>query len=317
MSNKTKIILLAVIAIVFSALFIFYDLGGNLGYILPRRTSKVLAIIVTGAAIAFSTVVFQTITNNRILTPSIIGFDSLYLLVQTFLIFIFGSTSFLVMNKQLNFGLSVVIMMLFATLFYKILFNNRYGRNIYFLLLVGIILGTLFESVSTFMQVLIDPNEFFIVQDRMFASFNNINTDILYVSIILFVIVTLIFWKYLKYLDVMSLGKETAINLGVDYDLVVKRLLVVVAILISISTALVGPITFLGLLVANVTYEFIKTHKHSYIIVCSMLISIVALVSGQFLVERIFTFSTTLSVIINFIGGVYFIYLLLRGNKSW
>lgn len=317
MSNKTKIILLAVIAIVFSALFIFYDLGGNLGYILPRRTSKVLAIIVTGAAIAFSTVVFQTITNNRILTPSIIGFDSLYLLVQTFLIFIFGSTSFLVMNKQLNFGLSVVIMMLFATLFYKILFNNRYGRNIYFLLLVGIILGTLFESVSTFMQVLIDPNEFFIVQDRMFASFNNINTDILYVSIILFVIVTLIFWKYLKYLDVMSLGKETAINLGVDYDLVVKRLLVAVAILISISTALVGPITFLGLLVANVTYEFIKTHKHSYIIVCSMLISIVALVSGQFLVERIFTFSTTLSVIINFIGGVYFIYLLLRGNKSW
>lgn len=317
MSNKTKIILLFVTAIVFSALFIFYDLGGNIGYILPRRAMKVLAIIVTGAAIAFSTVVFQTITNNRILTPSIIGFDSLYLLVQTFLIYIFGSTSFLVMNKQLNFGLSVVIMMIFAALFYKILFNNRYGRNIYFLLLVGIILGTLFESVSTFMQVLIDPNEFFVVQDRMFASFNNINTDILYFSIILFAIITIIFWRYIKFLDVLSLGKDTAINLGVDYDLIVKRLLVLVAILISISTALVGPITFLGLLVANVTYEFIKTYKHSYLIVCSMLISVVALVSGQFFVERIFTFSTTLSVIINFIGGVYFIYLLLRGNKSW
>ncbi|MDG5785906.1 iron chelate uptake ABC transporter family permease subunit [Evansella sp. AB-P1] len=317
MSNKTKLIILAILALLFTTLFIFYNLNfsSNLEYILPRRGAKILAIIVTGAAIAFSTVVFQTITNNRILTPSIIGFDSLYLLIQTFLIFVFGSTSFLVINKEANFLLSSVMMIVFAGLFYKIIFKQ--GRNIYFLLLVGIVLGTLFSSISTFMQVLIDPNEFFIVQDRMFASFNNVNTDILTISIILFIFVTFYFWKYLKYLDVLSLGRDTAVNLGVDYDHVVKRLLILVAILVSISTALVGPILFLGLLVANVTYEFLKTYKHSYIISCAMLISVVSLVSGQFLVERLFSFSVPISVIINFIGGVYFIYLLLRGNKSW
>ncbi|ADU28673.1 iron chelate uptake ABC transporter family permease subunit [Evansella cellulosilytica] len=315
MSNKTKLIILFILSLVFTALFIFYNLNfsSNLGYILPRRGTKILAIIVTGAAIAFSTVVFQTITNNRILTPSIIGFDSLYLLLQTFLIFVFGSASFLVVHKEINFLLSSAIMIVFAGLFYKLLFSK--GRNIYFLLLVGIVLGTLFSSVSTFMQVLIDPNEFLIVQDRMFASFNNVNTDILNVTIIIFVFVTIYFWKYLKYLDVLSLGRDTAVNLGVDYDRVVKRLLILVAILISISTALVGPILFLGLLVANVTYEFLKTHKHSYIIPGAILISIVALVSGQFIVERLFSFSVPISVIINFIGGVYFIYLLLRGHK--
>lgn len=167
------------------------------------------------------------------------------------------------------------------------------------------------------MQVLIDPNEFQIVQDKMFASFNNIKTDLLVLATVLILLVSLYFARFMKYLDVLALGRDQAVNLGVDYDYVVKRLLVVVAILISVATALVGPITFLGLLVVNVTYEFLKTFRHIYLIFGSIFIAIIALVGGQFIVERIFTFSTTLSVIINFIGGVYFIYLLLKENKSW
>jgi iron complex transport system permease protein len=167
------------------------------------------------------------------------------------------------------------------------------------------------------MQVLIDPNEFQIVQDRMFASFNNINTDVLLLATVLIILTLLLFLRFFKYLDVLALGRDHAINLGVDFDYVVKRLLVIVAILISISTALVGPITFLGLLVSNLAYEFLKTYRHFYLLLGASLISVVALVGGQLVVERIFTFSTTLSVIINFIGGVYFIYLLLKENRSW
>lgn len=115
----------------------------------------------------------------------------------------------------------------------------------------------------------------------------------------------------------LSLGKEQAVNLGVDYDFIVKRLLVLVAVLVSISTALVGPITFLGLLVANLAHEFMRTYRHTYLIAGSMLISVIALVGGQLIVERVFTFSTTLSVIINFIGGSYFFYLLLKENRAW
>ena len=70
-------------------------------------------MILTGAAIAFSTIVFQTITNNKILTPSIIGLDSLYMLIQTFLVFAFGSTSSL-MSKNINFFISIGLMVLFV-----------------------------------------------------------------------------------------------------------------------------------------------------------------------------------------------------------
>lgn len=317
MSKKTKIIIFASIAVILTGLYIFVDIGTNWDYVLPRRGKKILAIVLTGSAIAFSTMIFQTITNNRILTPSIIGLDSLYLLIQTFLIFVFGSTSLFIANANINFLISVGLMIVFAGLLYKALFKREGNNNIYLLLLVGIIFGTFFESLSTFMQVLIDPNEFMIVQDQMFASFNNVNTEVLLISIVAIVIVIIYFTKFYKYLDVLSLGKEQAINLGVDYDAVVKRLLLIVAILVSVATALVGPITFLGLLVANVAHQVFRTYRHSYLILGSILISIVALVGGQLIVERIFTFSTPLSVIINFVGGVYFIYLLLKESKSW
>lgn len=316
MNPRVKISLLAGLSIILIAIFLFIQLGSNWGYVLPRRGVKILAIVLTGAAIGFSTMVFQTITNNRILTPSILGIDSLYMLVQTFVIFAFGSMSLTVANKELNFLLSVGLMVLFTGLLFKLLFKGE-GKNLYLLLLIGVVFGTLFQSLTTFMQVLIDPNEFLIVQDRMFASFNNINTDILTLAIIGMLLATLYFARFYKFLDILSLGREQAINLGIDYDYVVKRLLIIVSILTSISTALVGPITFLGLLVVNVAHEFLKTYQHKYLILGSVFIAIAALAGGQLIVERVFTFSTTLSVIINFVGGIYFIYLLLRENKSW
>ena len=68
--------------------------------------------------------------------------------------------------------------------------------------------------------------------------------------------------------------------------------------------------------VMNVTFEFIRDYRHKVLIPAAMLISIITLVFGQLLVTHIFTFRTTLSIIVNFVGGVYFIYLLLRANKK-
>ena len=314
MRNTTKLGLLIIVSAILIAVFLFTDVKGSWDYVLTKRTEKIFAMILTGAAIAFSTVVFQTITNNKILTPSIIGLDSLYMLIQTFLVFTLGSSSSL-MSQNINFFISIGLMVVFVGILYKVIFK-REGSNLYFLLLIGIIFGTLFESISSFMQVLIDPNEFMRIQDKMFASFNSINSELLMISFVLMILITLYFLKFIKYLDVLSLGKDHAINLGVDYDRIVKRLLVVVAILISIATALVGPITFLGLLVVNVTYQLFNTYQHKFLLLGSILVGIISLVGGQLIVERVFTFSTTLSVIVNFIGGVYFIYLLLKQSKA-
>ncbi|MBX9967528.1 iron chelate uptake ABC transporter family permease subunit [Priestia aryabhattai] len=315
MHNKHKIIILAALAVLSAALFIGYDLG-YWQYTLPRRIEKVAAIVLTGGAIAFSSVIFQTITNNRILTPSILGLDSLYLFLQTFIVYIFGSTNIFIMNKNLNFLLCVSLMIIFSVLLYILMFKKA-GKNIFFILLVGIVFGTLFKSMSSFMEMLIDPNEFQVVQDKSFASFNNVNTDLLYIAAFIFILLGIYVWRFTSIFDVLSLGREQAVNLGIDYDRLVKKMLIVIAIFVSVATALVGPITFLGLLVVNLARELFKTYKHTYLMMGSLLLSVIALVGGEFIVEKVFTFSTTLSVIIDFAGGIYFIYLLLKENKSW
>ena len=315
MRNSTKLLILVALSLLFCGIYLFQGLYGSYDYALPRRGIKVLAMALTGVAIAYSTVIFQTITHNRILTPSIMGLDSLYLLLQTGIIFFLGSNHLIVANKQINFILTIVVMIGFALFLYLFLFQSG-RRPIYYLLLIGIVVGTFFNSASTFFQVLIDPNEFMQVQDKMFASFNNVNGELVWWALAIVGVTMVIGWRKVNELDVLSLGREIAINLGVSYDQIVKQMLILSTVLIAVSTALVGPVTFFGLIVANLSYQLFRTYKHTILIVGAALISIVALVGGQWVVERVFTFSTTLSVIINFAGGVYFIYLLLKESRS-
>lgn len=311
-----RLAILAVIVVGLAALFLTVGGSGMWEYVLPRRTTRLLAIVLSGCAIASSTVVFQAITNNRILSPSIMGLDSLYLLVQTGIVYAFGSTHRLVQSVNANFAVSLVLMLGFSLIMYRLFFAKERG-NIFFLLLLGIIFGTFFQSIASFMQVLIDPNEFLIVQGRMFASFNNIKTPLLAASGLVMLVTVVAFWPQLRYLDVLALGKEHAINLGVDYDRVVRRLLMAIFILVSVSTALVGPITFLGLIVANVAYELVRTYRRLWVIGAACLVSCIALIGGQLIVEHLFNFSTNISVIINLVGGIYFLYLIVKERTSW
>lgn len=312
---QNKILTVGILIVIVSGLFLSIGLNpNNMDYALSQRIPKLLSIILTGGCIAFSTVIFQTITGNKILTPNVMGLDSLYVLIQTIIIFVLGSSSVFSSDKRYNFIICVLGMVLLSSLLYKLMFKKE-NTNILFLLLVGMICGTLFSSLSSFMQMAIDPNEFLVLQNKLFASFNNVNSEILLLSIIMIILVIPFIYDDLKYLDVINLGRDQAINLGIDYDKVVKKLFVTVSIFIAISTALVGPITFLGLLVVNISRQMIKTYKHKYLISMSVLISIFTLVFGQLLAERIFKFTTPVSVIINLIGGIYFMYLLLKESR--
>ncbi|OOF53450.1 iron chelate uptake ABC transporter family permease subunit [Rodentibacter trehalosifermentans] len=313
--SLSQFLLLAILVFISTALYLGYALPSRWQYALEHRSLSLLAMVITGVAIALATMIFQVIVNNRILTPSLLGLDSLYLLIQTGIIFLFGSSTLLSMDSIALFVTCTVAMMLFSLLLYHFLFKKE-SQGIFFLLLVGIIFGTFFSSLTTFMEVLIDPNEFQIAQDIGFASFNRINTHILWIALIVLSGTVLFSLRYWRYFDVLALGREHAINLGVEHHKMIKKLLIIVAVLISVSTALVGPLTFLGLLVMNLTFEFIRDYRHKILIPAAMLISVITLVLGQFLVTQIFTFRTTLSIIINFVGGIYFIYLLLKTNRQ-
>ncbi|EPF3083827.1 enterochelin ABC transporter permease CeuC [Campylobacter jejuni] len=310
---RKKMLILSFLTLNMIGIFIFVGLNGFDEYALKSRFLQITAIIIVAICIAVSTVIFQTLCNNKILTPAIIGLDSLYMLLQSALIFSFGAANLSVYKNDINFLITLVCMVVFSLGLYKILFSS--DRSIYLIMLLGLVFGTLFSTLSSFFEVLIDPDEFMVIQGRMFASFDNIAFDVLILAYIISFLSFIWIFRYMKFLDPLNLGKDLAINLGINYQKISKQLMIIIAILTSISTALVGPITFLGLLVVNITYELFKTAKHSILLSACILISILALLGGVFFVSRVFDYNATISVVINFLGGIYFIYLVLKGNK--
>jgi iron complex transport system permease protein len=307
------LLILAALAVGVIVLFMTLNARGRWDFILPFRGMKVLAMALVAYAIAVSTVLFQTVSHNRILTPSIMGFDALYVLIQTSLVFTIGSAGVTALDPRLLFVGEVVTMVVFSSLLYRWIFSGS-GRSLHLLVLVGIVIGALFRSLSGFMQRIIDPNEFVLLQDRLFASFNSVDANLLAVSTATVIIVSFVSWRLLSAYDVLALGRETSINLGVNHNRVVTIVLMLVAILVSVSTALVGPVTFFGLLVAHLAYQIAGSHKHRFVLPVAALLAIICLIGGQLILERIFAFDTALSIVIEFVGGIVFLALLIRGT---
>lgn len=314
MRDVHKAIGLALLSIFIVGYFIGQGLNTqNYAFFLSLRLPKVLAIVLAAIAISSSSLVFQTITNNRILTPSILGFDSLYVMIQVIIVVMFGSMSVWFIDPKVNFLISTVVMSGFSLLLFGLYFR-RQNSNVFTLLLIGIVCGSLFSSVTNFFTMLLDPNEFMNLQNTMFASFSNVNSDLVYWSIVPLILCLAYLSHLSNKLDVFWLGIDNAKSLGVDTQKVTMRVMITITFMIAISTALVGPVLFFGLIVVSLTRQMFNSYQHRFLLLAGSLLSIVLLVGGQWLIEKVFAFDTTISVIINFVGGGYFLFLLMR-NK--
>lgn len=303
------------IALLFSLCYLLFFMNISttnlILYTLKLRFPKLIVIIITGFAIGGASIVFQSIINNNIVTPCLLGMNSLYTLLHTLIVFTIGSGSILVTNPNYAFILDLVVMGLVATLIYSYLFKKT-NHNILYVLLIGTVLTSFFSSIQSTMIRVMDPNEYDTLLTSLVASFSNINNEIIVISILVLGSIVYFLRKELALLDVLTLGKDQAINLGVDYDHTVRRLLLGVVLCIVVATALVGPISFLGLIIANLARQLFKTYKHKYLILGSSLFGIIVLLFGQLIVERFFRYSIPISVFITVGGGVYFLYLLTK-----
>ncbi|GAA3145627.1 iron chelate uptake ABC transporter family permease subunit [Planomonospora alba] len=304
---------LALLAVAVIAGFCLIGLTGNWEYALGVRSRKIATMAVVGVAVACSSVLFQTVTGNRILTPGVMGFDQLFVLIQTLIVFLFGALALSSADPRLLFAGQVTAMVLFSGALYRRLFGG--GRDLYVLVLAGVVFGTLFRSLSSLAARMINPNDFVVLQDSLFASFNQVDPGLLALSAVLVAAMAVWTARLTGRLDVVALGRDHALNLGVDHASVVRQSLVVVAVLVSVSTALVGPVTFLGLLVANLARQLTGTFRHGVVLPAAALLSLTVLAGGQLVLERVLTMNGALSVVIEFFGGAYFIALLIRESR--
>lgn len=305
---------LAVAALAAAAAFLAIGLKGNIAFVLELRLVKLAALVQVGVAIAISTVIFQTVTGNRILTPSIMGLDALYLFGQMLMVFLLGGVGYVTLDPQMKFGLEVLVLMALASALLLPMLKSRLDMGL--MLLAGVVFGVLFRSLHSLLARLIDPNEFSVVQSASFANFNAVRTDLLLFAAVVTVVAAVIAWRARHVLDIVSLGPDTATGLGVGWAGTVTGLLLLVSALVAVSTALVGPVAFFGLLVAALAERIVNTRRHAVLLPAAALAGIVVLVGGQTLFQHALGNATALGVVIEFVGGLVFLLLLILGSRT-
>ena len=317
-SNRRKLLIMGVLVLLCAAAYLLvevhFDNPRLFQYALKIRTPKLIVMLITAFAIGGASIVFQSIINNTIVTPCLLGMNSLYTLIHTAVFFFLGSTSVIATNANLSFAVDVVLMGITATIIYSWIFKKT-RHNVLYVLLVGTVLTSFFSSIQSTLTRVMDPNEYDTLLNTLVASFSNINTEIILFSVVLLSGIVFALRKELALLDVLTLGKDQAINLGVDYDKCIRRLLLGVTLCIAVATAMVGPISFLGLIIANLSRQLLKTYRHGQLILGSALFGMIVLVGGQLIVEHVYSYAIPVSVFITVGGGLYFLYLLLTRKK--
>lgn len=299
------------VVVLLALVFVFLRSGLDFDYVIPKRLARLAAMVIGGVAIAWSSITFQTLTGNRILTPAIMGYEAVYLLFQALLVLFLGTYSAVLLGVSGNFLLSVLLMLAYSWCIHRGLFRDG-KNNVYFLLLVGLVLTMVISTFTQFVQLKVSPGEFSVLQGFSQASFNRAQPQQLLFSGVLVAAVCLVGLKTLPTLDVLALGRDQAISLGVDYRRNVRLHLGLIAALVAISTSLLGPTAFMGVFVANITYALARTFRHRVTLALGSAIAVGMFITAQLLVEHVFNYKTTVGILVNLVCGGYFLVLMVR-----
>ncbi len=279
--------------------------------VVKRRLVAIIAMIIAVVCQSLSTVAFQSTTNNRIITPSLLGFEALYSTIHTSTMFFFGARAFISLTNTQSFVIQVIAMVSMCLILYGWLLSGKYG-NLQLMLLVGVIMGTGLRSLSSFMRRMLAPSEFDILQAKLFGSVNNADSSYFVIAIPLVVVASILIVAHSKKLNIVTLGKDVCTSLGVNHKRSTIYILILVSVLMSVSTALVGSLTFFGFLVATLSYQFAPTYDHKYIFPMTLALGFLVLTASYFFMNHIFNAQGVVSIIIELFGGITFLIVILR-----
>jgi len=302
-------------AAVLAGAFVFAGAGLDFGYVIPKRLVRLSAIAVGGVCVALSAIVFQTLVGNRILTPAILGYEAVYLLWQSLLLLLLGTEGLAALGMGGNFAVPIALMLGYSWALQRWLLRSG-ANDVYLLLLLGLVLTMVIGTFTQFVQLRISPGEFAVFQGLSHASFNRARPETLALSALAVAAVCLAGRKSLPVLDVLALGREQALSLGVDHARQVRRHLALIAVLVAVSTSLIGPTAFMGIFVAHIAYALAGSSRHRATLPLGCAVAIAIFLAAQLLVEHAFNYQTTVSILVNLVCGAYFLALVVRGRGT-
>jgi iron complex transport system permease protein len=305
------------IALIIALMIAFLCIGAELDfdYLIPQRLLRLATIVLGSICLAVSAIVFQTLIGNRILVPSVMGYEAVYLLWQALLLFILGTQGQTLMGNSGSFLVSIILMLTYSWALHAWLLPHC-KQDVFMLLLFGLVLTMVLGTATQYIQLSISPGEFSILQGLSYTSFNRANPQTLLLGSIAVILVLWIGYKSLPVLDVMVLGREQSISLGVHHRHYVTLYLALIAVLVAVSTSLIGPTAFMGIFIANMTYALAGHHQHKILLPLGSGIAVIVFLIAQLFVEHFFNYRTSVSILVNLVCGTYFLILIIRSRGT-
>ena len=275
--------------------------------LLISRLPRLIAIIVAGVGLSISGLIMQQISKNKFVSPTTAATADFAKLGILFCIMIIPGAT--IMQKMI---ISFIFAGLGTILFMKMIKAIKI-KNIIFVPLIGMMLGKIIGSITTFFAYKYDLVQN--ISSWMEGDMSLImkgSYELLYLSIPMVIIAFL----YANKFTIVGMGEDFAINLGVNYNFVVNVGLAIVSVICAVTIITVGNIPFLGLIIPNIISLYSgdnlkKTLYHTallgpiFLLACDIL--------GRFI---IFPFEMSISLTVGVIGSIIFLYMIIRGSKN-
>ncbi|APF25466.1 fecCD transport family protein [Clostridium sporogenes] len=314
---KKRYLILALIILSICSIFIgvkdisFVDIFNSddvkLKVLLISRIPRLISIIVVGGSMSIAGLIMQQISRNKFVSPdtaSTVDSAKLGILVA---LMIFPSATLI--EKMI---VSFIFSLLGTFLFMKILKKIKVKNSI-FIPLVGIMLGNIIDSITTFFAYkynLIQSIASWLQGD--FSLIIKGNYELIYLSLPIVVIAFI----YANKFTVAGMGEDFSKNLGVNYNRIINIGLVIVALISSLVVITVGKIPFLGLIVPNIVTLYKGDNLKNSLYSTALLGSVFLLgcdILGRLI---IYPYEISIGLVVGVIGSTVFLYLLFRRNGN-
>lgn len=306
------LVILSVLSLFLGAKSIsFQDLwnGGEMEILvlLLSRIPRLLSVIITGMALSISGLIMQQVTRNRFVSPTTAAtMDSAKFGILLVMLFLPGVPMMGKMAVAFLFALA-------GTFLFMMILRRVKVKNVIVIPLVGIMLGNLIDAVTTFVAYRFDLVQN--VNSWLQGSFSLITKgryEILYITIPLVILA----YFFAHQFTIAGMGEDFAKNLGLRYELVVNLGLGIVALISSAVLVTVGNIPFVGLIIPNVVAMVYGDHLRKNLSKTLLLGAVFLLLSDILGRWVIYPYEISISLTVGVLGGIIFLYLLLKGGDT-
>ncbi|MFV0531099.1 MAG: FecCD family ABC transporter permease [Flavobacteriales bacterium] len=277
------------------------------------RLPKMLTAVLVGASLPIAGMLLQTLFQNPIASPSILGISAMSGLGTALLIFV--AEFFLIGGIVTNAWIVVLFsavgavfgLFLISIISYKI-------KNNASILIIGLILASLSSALISTLQYFSGSDKIKEYFMWTLGSFEGLSWEQIGVFCIITVSCLIFCLLILKQLNVLHLGESYAETLGVRVSSLRTIAIIISGILTAVVTSFVGPIAFLGLIIPHISRLLFKTTNHNWLFPANILVGIAFTLLIN-LSGSIFAVVFPINIITSFIGAPLAIFIIVRQSK--